>query len=92
MVAKNFEESHRHSDTGRFMPRKPQAKGIGESRTEVVRRFLTVERSLRSRNQFISDVVEGYFEMRHTEHVPPTDLQNPGPSFLPPHACCAQGA
>ena len=93
MVVKHFEKNHRRSDTGRFivpLPRKPQAKGIGESRTQAVRRFLTLEHSLRSRNQFkeFSDVVEEYFEMRHAEHVPSTDLQKPPDQvfYLPMHA------
>ena len=93
MVVKHFEENHRRSGTGRFivpLPQKPQAKAIGESRTQAVCRFLTLERSLRSRNQFkeLSDVIEEYFEMQHTELVPSTDLQKPTDQvfYLPMHA------
>ena len=81
-MVQHFCENHRRSSTGRFvipLPRKPQAKIIGESRTQAVRRFLALERSLSSKNQFteFSDVIEEYFEMGHAELVPATDLRKP---------------
>ena len=93
LVMQRFKENHRKSDAGRFivpLPRKPQAKAIGESRNQAVRRFLTLERSLNTRSQFqeFSDVVEEYFEMKHAELVPATDLQKPVQEvfYLPMHA------
>lgn len=93
LVVQHFAENHRRSSTGRFvvpLPRKPQAKTIGESRTQAVRRFLALERSLSSKNQFteFSDVIEEYFEMGHAELIPATDLRKLMGQvfFLPMHA------
>ena len=77
-VVEHFKQNYRRSDTGRFvvpLPKKPQAKLIGESRTQAVSRFIFLERSLHSKNQFqeFSDVIEEYFEMQHAEPV--VDLQ-----------------
>ena len=93
LVMQHFAENHRRSSTGRFvvpLPRKPQAKTIGESRTQAVRRFLALERSLLSKNQFteFSDVIEEYFKMGHAELVPAPDLHKPTKQvfYLPMHA------
>ena len=93
LVMQHFAENHRRSNTGRFvvpLPRKPQVQAIGESRTQAVRRFLALERSLLSKNQFteFSDVIEEYFEMGHAELVPATDLHKPTEQvfYLPMHA------
>ena len=88
--------NHRKSKDGRFvvpLPCKPGAKGlgdIGESRTQAVGRFLSLERYLHSKNQFtdFSDVIEEYFEMDHAELVPTDDMQKPSHEVfcLPMHA------
>ena len=69
------------------LPRKPEAKALGESRTQATRRFLSLKRSLHTRNQF-SDIVEEYFEMKYAELDPTNDLQKPVQDvfYLPMHA------
>ena len=93
MVVDHFDKNHRRSESGRFivpLPRKPQAKSIGESRSQAVRRFLSLERSLHAKGRFqeFSDVIEEYFEMQHAELVPTADLQKPPEQvfYLPMHA------
>ena len=93
LVVCHFKENHRKSKDGRFvvpLPCKPGAKALGESRTQAVRRFLSLERSLHSKNQFkdFSDVIEEYFEMDHAELVPTDDMQKPSHQvfYLPMHA------
>ena len=82
LVVHHFKENHRKSKDGRFvvpLPCKPGAKALGESRTQAVRRFLSLEQSLRTKNQFkdFLDVIEEYFEMDHAELVPTDDMQKP---------------
>ena len=61
-----------------------------QSRSQAVRRFLTMERSLHSRKQFseFAAVVEEYFTLGHAEQVPSADLQKPPQQvfYLPMHA------
>ena len=92
-VVDHFNTHHYRSETGRFvvpLPRKPDAKSIGESRSQAVQRFLSLERSLHSRNQFqeFSAVMNEYFKMEHTERVPDSDLEKPPQDifYLPMHA------
>jgi len=93
LVVRHFHENHHKSKDGTFvvpLPRRPGAKALGESRTQAVKRFLSLERSLHSKNQFkaFSDVIEEYFEMDHAEPVPTDDLQKPSHQvfYLPMHA------
>ena len=93
LVARHFDESHCRTDKGAFvvpLPRKPETKPLGESRTQAVRRFVSLERSLHSRNQFeeFSSVVEEYFDLGHAEKVPQSDLEKPPNEtfYLPMHA------
>ena len=71
------------------LPRKSGVKPIGESRSQAVRRFLSLERSLRSKKHFqeFSDVIREYFDMGHAELVPAVDLQKPCRDvfYLPMH-------
>ena len=92
-VVQHFKETRSRSASGRFivpLPKRSQTKPLGESRTQAVRRFLSLERSLRSKNQFseFSDVLEEYFKLEHAELVPPTDLRKPPEEtfYLPMHA------
>ena len=92
-VVQHFQETHSRSDTGRFvvpLPKNPQSQPLGESRSQAVRRFLTLERSLYAKGQFqeFSGVVEEYFELNHAEPVPPEDLEKPFKDtfYLPMHA------
>ena len=93
MVVSHFHNTHRRDEEGRFivpLPRKPNAKPLGESRTQAVRRFMSLEHSLRSKNQFqeFSDVIQEYLDMSHAEVVPMADLQKPREEvfYLPMHA------
>lgn len=93
------QETHSHTSEGRFvvpLPKKPHAKPLGESRTQAVSRFLSLERSLHSENKFkkFADVVEEYFELNHAEVVPEADLHKPpqGVCVISTDACCSQGA
>ena len=91
-VVQHFNKTHTRSAAGRFivpLPKKPQSKPLGESRSQAVKRFLSLERSLNSRNQFgeFSAVMEEYVEMEHAELVPVADLQKPPKEiYLPIHA------
>jgi hypothetical protein len=92
-VVTHFRETHRFDSEGRFivpLPMKPEAKTLGESRSLVVRRFLTMERSLHLKNQFqrLDEVMREYFDMGHTEPVPAEDLEKPCKQvfYLPIHA------
>ena len=71
------------------MPRKPDAKALGESRTQAVRRFHYLERSLRSKGKFktVDEVIQEYFELGHAEIVPIADLNKPTSQifYLPIH-------
>ena len=49
MVVRHFDSNHSCSREGRFvvpLPRDPSTKSIGESRSQAVRRFLSLEHSL----------------------------------------------
>ena len=92
-VVQHFNEKHLRTETGRFivpLPKKSDSKPMGESRSQAVRRFFALERSLRSKGQFESfdDVMEEYFQMGHAEPVPAADLENPQQEvfYLPMHA------
>ena len=92
-VVNHFRDNHTRTENGRFvvpLPKKPETKPLGESRSQAVRRFLALERSLRSRNQFedFNAVMQEYLEMDHAEVVPTADLQMPPQEvfYLPMHA------
>ena len=93
MVTRHFETSHSRSPDGRFivpLPRDPSAKSIGESRSQAVRRFLSLERSLNAKGRFkkLDYVIQEYFDLGHAEEVPTADMEKPiGETFyLPIHA------
>ena len=78
MVVQHFQENHQRTESGRFLvplPKKPHCKPLGESRSQAVRRYLSLERSLQSKNRFgeFSSVMEEYFEQGHAELVPTPD-------------------
>ena len=72
------------------LPKRDDVSKIGESRSQAVQRFLSLERSLHSKDQFsaFADVIEEYFSLRHAEEVPLVDLQKPPCDvfYLPMHA------
>ena len=93
LVVRHFELNHQRSKEGRFivpLPKNPDAGTLGESRSQAVRRFMSLERSLNRRNQFkeFDAVMQEYFEMGHAEVVPEVDLEKPTSLtfYLPMHA------
>ena len=93
MVVQHFSENHYRTDEGRFvvpLPKKPQTKVLGESRSQAVRRFLALERSLRAKGNFneFNAVIQEYFHLGHAEKVPVLDLHKPVEQvfYLPMHA------
>ena len=92
-VVKHFVENHKRNEDGRFvvpLPKNPQTKPLGESRSSAVRRFLHLERSLHSKNQFdeFAAVMNEYKDLKHAELVPEADLNKPTQEtfYLPMHA------
>lgn len=93
MVLEQFKTHHSHLPDGRFvvpLPRKPHVGPLGESRSQAVRRFLSIERSLHTKGQFqeFEAVIREYFESGHAEEVPASDLEKhpQGVFYLPIHA------
>ena len=89
----HFKENHRRTESGRFivpLPRKSNPLSLGESRSQAVRRFLSLERSLHSKNEFsaFDEVMQEYFDLCHAELVPAADLEKPEDKvfYLPMHA------
>ena len=92
-VVQHFHKTHTHNNSGRFvvpLPKKAHCQPLGESRSQAVRRFLSQERSFRSKGQFpeFAAVIQQYFDMGHAELVPTADLQKPEKDvfYLPMHA------
>jgi len=92
-VVQHFREHHSRNGEGRFvvpLPKNPLLKPLGESRTQAVRRFLSLERSLNSKHQFaeFAAVMEEYVKLGHAEVVPSVDLLKPVNEvfYLPMHA------
>ena len=81
-IVRHFRDNYSRTDSGRFvvpLPKKPDAKAIGESRSQAVRRFLSLERLFHAKNQFdeFGSVMKEYFDMGHAEPVPLSDLEKP---------------
>lgn len=72
------------------LPQKPDAKTLGESHSQAVRRFLTLEHPLRYKGQFeeVDTIIQEYFENGHAKVVPDTDREKPPQDvfYLPIHA------
>ena len=65
VVVQHFKSNHSRTEAGRFimpLPRKLNSKPIGDSRSQAVRRFLALERSLRHKRRFqeVDDVMQEY--------------------------------
>ena len=93
LVLRHFECNHRRSKEGKFvvpLPRDPSVGALGESRTQAVKRFMSLERSLNRRGGFeeFNSVMQEYFKLGHAEVVPAADLEKPPPLtfYLPMHA------
>lgn len=92
-VVQHFRDNHFRTDSGRFtvpLPRKPGTLTLGESRSQAVRRFFALERSLLARNRLdeFNTVMQEYFDMGHAEVVPVAHLEKPPQQvfYLPMHA------
>ena len=77
-VVRHFESNHSRSKERRFvvpLPRNPSAKQIGESRSQAVRRFLSLERSLTAKGRFkeLDDVMQEYLDLGHAEPISSTE-------------------
>jgi len=72
-VVRHF-TNHYHAEGGRFvspLPKKPDAKPIGESRSQAVRRFLSLECSLNSTGKFqdFEAMMQEYLDLGHAEPI-----------------------
>ena len=81
-VVHHFRDYHSRTDSGRLvvpLPKKSDAKPIGESRSQAVRCFLSLERSLQAKNHFaeFEAVMKEYVDMGHAEPVPLSALEKP---------------
>lgn len=75
-AVQHFKTNCRRAENGRFvvpLPKRENAQLLGESRSQAVRRFLSLERTLHSRSQFeeFGKVMKEYFDLDHAEPVPP---------------------
>ena len=92
-MVKHFDTHHCRADDGSFvvlLHKRSGCKSFGESRSQAIRRFLSLERSLNQRNKFheFQTVMQEYLELGHVEPVPSKDMGKP-PSevfYLPMHA------
>ena len=92
-VVRHFKSNHTRTKEGRFiipLPKDPNAKPLGESRSQAVRRFLSLERSLNQKGCFqeFDTVMQEYFDLGHAEGVPTQDMEKPPELtfYLPMHA------
>lgn len=92
-VMNQFKESYRIDPDGRFivpLAKRPNVKPLGESRSQALRKFMTLERTLNKKKQFgqLDKVVTEYFSLGHAELVPSEDLHKPPKDvfYLPIHA------
>ncbi len=99
IVTDHFKANFNRTEFGSFivpLPRKLHCKPIGESRSIAIQRFVSLERSLHSKNQFkeFGSVMNEYFELDHAKVVPELDLDKPPANvfYLPMHAVRKEGS
>ena len=73
-VLEHFENSYTRLPDGKFvvsLPRSSKVKPLGESRTQAVRRFYSLERSLCNKGKFqeVDTVIQEYLDLQHAEVV-----------------------
>ena len=92
-VIQHFKTNHRRTESGRFivpLPKRENTRLIGESRSLVVRRILSLEHTLHARAQFdeFNEVMKEYLDLGQAELVPPGDLNKSAHEvyYLPMHA------
>ena len=93
IVVEHFKRHHTRDKEGKFvvpLPRKANVPPLGESKTQALRRFKSLERSLQAKGTFenFAEVMHEYFEKGHAEQVPLEELDNPRGEvyYLPMHA------
>ena len=71
-VMQFFKSHHSRAESGNFVVPLPNVGPLGESRSQAVRRFFSLQRLLHSKGQFkkLDLVVKEYFDMGHAEQVP----------------------
>jgi hypothetical protein len=91
-ILRHFHETCSRTPEGRFivtLPKKPDAKAIGESRSLAIKRFLSVERSLKAKGIFheVDKIMREYLELNHAEPIPFESADKPVESvfYLPMH-------
>ena len=89
VVVEQFKATHHRAADGMFVVPLPRKQDAGESRSQAVRRFLSLERALHSKGQFkeVHDVIQEYFDLGHAEPVPVPALDKPMTEvfYLPIH-------
>ena len=81
-AVEHFKANQTRAKDVRFLvplPKRENAKPLGECRSQAVHQFLSLERNLHSRNHFqeFGAVMEEYFELGNAEVVPREDLDKP---------------
>ena len=91
-VMDHFKGNHSRDGSGRFvvpLPRKADPPTLGESRSQAVRRFITLQRSLQHKGgvQAFNEAITEYFKSGHAEEVPAQDLSKSSSEvfYLPMH-------
>ena len=80
-VMQHYKNHHSHDNNRHFiipLPKKHQSKPLGESHSQAVRRYKSLERSLRFRGVYeeFNMVMEEYFEKKHAEWCQKMSLRN----------------
>lgn len=79
MIVHNFEANHSLTHDGRLiipLPRDPSVRSNRESRSQAVRRFLSLETSLTANGHFkeLNKVMRECFDLAHAEEAPTSDV------------------
>ena len=91
-VLEHFKKTHHRRADGRFevsLPRRPGVAKLGESRSQALRRLMSLEKSLRRKDQNdqFNSVIQEYLDLDHAEVVPDCELVEPKHDvlYLPMH-------
>ena len=92
-VLNHFKNTHCQNQKGRFivpLPRRTNVGPLRDSRSQAVRRFMMLERSLLRKDQHaqMDSVMREYLDLGHAEQVPVEDLKKPPNEvfYFPIHA------
>ena len=99
LAIRHFKDHHSCTAEGCFIvPLLKESSNLilGDSQTQAVLRFLSLEHSLNSKKQFteVDSVIEEYFELKQAKTLPTTDLSKPTErvQYLPIYAVYKQGS